>query len=241
MSTLESWKTNYRIVDRTLVIPFSSPRCVISSAVLGGGIIHADGVINHQIQLDVNRCAMTSPTADSTIGDPKKYLMRVSRQSGIEGPCVGLMTAVDMRCLVLKREIFNNIWVEGFFTVGVRNAVRVGEPTDSPASAKPVGKVGTINIILVTNVRLSRAAMVCAVGVATEGKTVSLLDGNILNATQSHSATGTGTDVVAIVSGEGPYSQYSGTHTKIGELIGKVVTEGVKEGMMKDRLWRQNT
>ena len=73
--------------------------------------------------------------------------------------------------------------------------------------------------------------MVCAVGVATESKAAMLLDQRVMNGEGTLVATGTGTDVVAVVSGQGPYYRFSGTHTKMGELIGRVVNEGVKEGL----------
>ncbi|GJL53328.1 MAG: hypothetical protein NPIRA02_04600 [Nitrospirales bacterium] len=229
------WTTAYRIADRTLVIPFASSRRVISSAVHGGGIVRANGIINHQV-LDQNS---TSYHEDSE-QDPSRFLGELAKQRGVHGRCVGLMTAVDMRCLVLHRVEADGLWVEGFFTVGVSNAVHAGESTVVYSRQKTQSKVGTINIILLTNARLSSAAMVCAVGVATESKTATLLEESILNASGTLNATGTGTDVVAVVSGRGQYCRYSGTHTKMGELIGRIVSQGVKEGLEKDRAWRNS-
>ena len=52
--------------------------------------------------------------------------------------------------------------------------------------------------------------------------------------TPSVQATGTGTDNVIIVSGTiGPKVTYTGGHSKIGELIGKAVYEGVIKALMK--------
>jgi hypothetical protein len=46
-------------------------------------------------------------------------------------------------------------------------------------------------------------------------------------------ATGTGTDNVLVVQGEGPIERFSGGHTKMGELIAKVVHAGVTEAIFK--------
>ncbi|WP_447968410.1 adenosylcobinamide amidohydrolase [Nitrospira sp. M1] len=231
----EFWTTAYRVADRTLVIPFTSSRRVISSAVHGGGIVSANGIINHQV-LDQSSATHHNDREQ----DPSRFLGELAKHRGVHGRCVGLMTAVDMRCLILRRVEADGLWIEGFFTVGVTNAVRAGEATIVDSGQKTLSKVGTINIILLTNARLSSAAMVCAVGVATESKAATLLEEGILNASGTLSATGTGTDVVAVVSGQGPFCRFSGTHTTIGELIGRIVSHGVKEGLEKDRTWRNS-
>jgi adenosylcobinamide amidohydrolase len=141
------------------------------------------------------------------------------------------MTAVPLKRLVVVREEAHDVWVEGFFTVGVTNAVRVGEPV-SPLSKPRSPTAGTINIVLVTNAALTLSAMVTAVQVVSEAKTAALLDKQIPSSTSDALATGTGTDAVVIVSGHGRRHRYSGTHTKLGELIGKVAIAGVHRGLM---------
>ncbi|WP_454061206.1 adenosylcobinamide amidohydrolase [Candidatus Nitrospira salsa] len=231
-----SWNTSYRVVDRTLVIPFTSTRRIISSAVYGGGIVHANGILNHQV---INQ---KSPAYDfSREKDPSRYLGELAKRLKVHGRCVGLMTAVDMRCLVLQRVEAEGLWIEGFFTVGVSNAVRAGDAIVTQLPTKTEIKIGTINIILITNARLSSAAMVCAVGVATESKTAMLFSEDIKNMSGTHVATGTGTDVVAVASGQGPFCRFSGTHTKMGELIGRVVSQGIKKGLQKYRAWRNSS
>ena len=90
----------------------------------------ADAIINHQVVSD--SLSQHSSVQDSNWGkDPSRYLGQLAKGLGVNGRCVGLMTAVDLRCLVLKRTVANGLWVEGFFTVGVTNAVRAGEPTHS--------------------------------------------------------------------------------------------------------------
>jgi adenosylcobinamide amidohydrolase len=148
-----------------------------------------------------------------------------------------MMTGVKIaNDLTILRHSWKALWVEGFITVGVSNAVRAGDPaTYDEADQKPA-PVGTINMILLTNARLSDAAMVEAIQVATEAKTATLIDSGIRSWTSSKLASGTGTDCTAIVSGHGRRVSFSGTHTRMGELIGRVVTEGILQGLKRCRV-----
>jgi adenosylcobinamide amidohydrolase len=85
------------------------------------------------------------------------------------------MTAVSLADLVAVRAASDQIWVEGFVTVGTANAVRAGEPATPRPLTNCQAHFGTINVILVTNARLSASAMVGMVQVATEAKTAVLL------------------------------------------------------------------
>jgi len=51
--------------------------------------------------------------------------------------------------------------------------------------------------------------------------------------TPENQATGTGTDNMIVVSGEGPLVKYTGGHAKMGELIGIVVKRAVAEAIEK--------
>jgi adenosylcobinamide amidohydrolase len=163
--------------------------------------------------------------------EPARTLSKLAASLGIREKFVGLMTAVSLADLVLVREACEQIWVEGFVTVGTSNAVRAGEPVMPRQRTQSTTHVGTINLILVTNARLPASAMVGMVQVATEAKTAVLLHAGVKSWTGSPGATGTGTDAVVIVNGDGPPQQYSGTHTILGELVGRVVSAAVTEGL----------
>ena len=222
--TPKSWITPFEVVDRTLVVRFASPRRVISSGVRGGGIGWAHAIINHQVSNTFN-CPKNGARRIQQWEDPSRTLGKVAGRLGISGRCVGLMTLVDLRQLVVTREQVGGLWVEGFFTIGVTNAVRAGDPTSD------VSQVGTINMILVTNAKLAMAALVGAVTVATESKVAVLFEERIPSSVGTGLATGTGTDSIVIAVGNGQQLRYSGTHTKIGELIGRVVARGTRLGL----------
>lgn len=180
-------------------------------------------ILNHQVP--ANPLIAGHPSSARRWPDPSRYLGRVARELGITMPCVALMTAVDITHSILIRESDKELWVEGFFTVGISNATRAGEP--APHSA---GVPGTINIILVTNARLPTSALVGAVQVATESKTAVLLARKVKSRSGSP-ATGTGTDTVTIAVGPGPGYRFSGPHTKLGELLGRTVSRGIERGL----------
>lgn len=224
--------TSFRVEYDTLLIDLGTRRTVLSSAPRGGGVSRARYVLNHHVQGDpIERPFRSSP---HPWGDPARYLGRVAMRLGVDSKCVALMTAVPMEQLVVLREETEGIWLEGFLTVGLSNAVRAGEPVGAQGNRM---SPGTINIILVTNARLAIPAMVGAVQVATESKTATLLAERVPSWTGRQEATGTGTDAIVIVGGEGPALRYSGTHTSIGEMIGRLVSHGVLEGLMRYRRW----
>lgn len=219
--------TCHQVIRQTLVIDLGHVKGVLSSAPHHGGFVRARHILNHQVDppseasKSTNRC------------DPGRYLNGVAASLGIHEPYVGLMTAVPMTRLVTLREEDkrNGLWVECFCTVGVTNAVRAGEP---PADPRCRCLSGTINIILVTNACLTASAMVGVVQVATESKTAVLLERAIPSSVSTTIATGTGTDAVAVACGlrtEGPVLRYSGTHTEIGAMVGRLVRTGVEAGL----------
>ena len=227
MRVSKSWVTSFIVKEGTVVISFAKPRLTISSAVLGGGIGKTQVIINHQVDANFSHKTGQKRTFD----DPQRYLKRVIKRLTGKGKGIGLMTAVDLSHLLLKRAKSGPLWVEGFFTVGITNAVCVGEPVNARLASEKSPSPGTINMVLVTNASMPPAALVCAIGVATESKTAVMLEQSIKSWTGRKGATGTGTDSIAFVSGFGPSLSFSGTHTKIGELIGRVVRAGVANGL----------
>ncbi|MFM8551742.1 MAG: adenosylcobinamide amidohydrolase [Nitrospiraceae bacterium] len=229
--------TRFRVENRTLVIDFGKRLKVLSSAPCRGGLVRARYVLNHQVP--ANPVAVPRASVGCTWADPAKYMKHIASGLGVSGDLVGLMTAVPLAQLVALREEADGLWVEGLITVGVTNAVRAGEPVARAARGQR-RTPGTINIILVTNARLADSAMVGAVQVVTESKAAALLEAGVPSWTGRPGATGTGTDAVVIACGsgrEGPRLRYSGTHTKLGELIGRLVMSGLRDGLKRSKRW----
>jgi adenosylcobinamide hydrolase len=226
-------QTSFMVRRKTLIVDLGSLRSVLSSAPRAGGITRARYILNHQVAAKPINRNDRGMGAGARCADPARTLSKLAISLGIRDKFVGLMTAVSLVDLVTVREAYEHIWVEGFVTVGTSNAVRAGEPVTPRQRTISSAHPGTINLILVTNVRLSAAAMVGMVQVATEAKTAVLLRAKVKSWTGRLGATGTGTDAVVVVSGCGPPMRYSGTHTILGELVGRVIGTAVTEGLAR--------
>jgi adenosylcobinamide hydrolase len=231
-------QTTFRIRKKTLIVDLGAVRSVLSSAPRAGGMTRARYILNHQVAAkpigedDHGR----GPSARDA--DPARALSQLARSLGIRDTFVGLMTAVSIEDVVIARAAHARIWVEGFVTVGTSNAVRAGEPVMLSQRNRRGTHPGTINLILVTNARLSASAMVGMVQVATEAKTAVLLHAKVKSWTGRSGATGTGTDAVVVVSGQGPFHRYSGTHTILGELVGRAIEKAVIKGLARYVRWQ---
>ncbi len=229
-------QTAFRVSRKTLIVDLGGLRSVLSSAPRAGGITRARYILNHQVP------AKPMGRDDRGLGtgvrcpDPARTLSKLAISLGIRDKFVGLMTAVSLADLVTVRETYDQVWVEGFVTVGISNAVQAGEPV-TPSQRSSSAHPGTINLILVTNARLSASAMVGMVQVATEAKTAVMMRAKVKSWTGRPGATGTGTDAVVVVSGNGPPMKYSGTHTVLGELVGRVIGTAVTAGLARYMRW----
>jgi hypothetical protein len=94
---------------------------------------------------------------------------------------------------------------------------------------------GTINIVLLTNMKLSPRAMARAIITATEAKTAALQDSDVRSSGSPgrSQATGTGTDEVLVVEGKGIRVDNAGGHCKLGELIARAVYDCVREAVFQ--------
>ena len=231
-------QTAFKVRRKTLIVDLGGVRSVLSSAPRAGGITRARYILNHQVAakpMGRNNCGTG---IGAQCADPARMLSKLAISLGIKDKFVGLMTAVSLADLVTVREAYDQIWVEGFVTVGTSNAVRAGESVTLGQRTSNGTHPGTINLILVTNARLSASAMVGMVQVATEAKTAVLLRAKVKSWTGQKGATGTGTDAVVVVSGDGPPQRYSGTHTILGELVGRVIGTAVTAGLGRYMRWQ---
>ncbi len=233
--------TRYRIVENTLIIDLGTRMRLISSAPRGGGFRTTRYILNHQVSPGpVGQEISTLNASRPRWGDPARYLRRVAVALGVDGNCVGLMTAVPMKQVVTSRDTRGGIWVECFATVGVTNAVRAGEPPQRVMGDKITRTPGTINLIVITNACLAVSALVGAVQVATESKSGVLRDHAVPSWTGRPGATGTGTDAVVVacaLRGQGPWQPYAGTHTDIGSMIGRVTAACLTQGLARATQW----
>lgn len=212
---------------KTLVITFPRPLKVLSSR---------EGF--REVRVACNNFN-PPPLWDFIHKDWELYLAEVLADLNLSRAEVAILsTGVDMDHCVVKTEAYQELRVSAFVTAGVEsNAMRIG--VDEAGGVEREGKFeqfGTINTILLTNARLSEGAMVRAIITVTEAKTIALQDMDIRSSYNPQlQATGTGTDNIIIVSGEGPDISYCGGHCKMGELMARAVTSATREAIIKHR------
>ena len=209
------WSANVR--DRTLVVTLPALYRILSWAPLGGGLVEARTIMNHQVN-----------TKEYETSEPVVFLRELARQLQLDTPVVGLMTGVLMERLVRQTVQRNDVAIECFATVGLSNVLTVGDPATYEEHP------GTINIIAVVNQSLSNGALVEAVQIVTEARVHALSSAGVKSVVSERLATGTGTDCIAIACPIGGSAyRYCGKHTSLGELFGRVANEVIAEGLKR--------
>ena len=219
---------NAEVKNQTLVIWSKNPLRILSSALLNGGLVEANGIINVQVPEGSG-----SDMNDLHWSGPENFLINAANQLQLpKNKVVGLMTAAKMKNVVVSTEKYDSVTLTVFVTAGATVAVTAGEPAASKSSQVP--KIGTINVIVIVDGNLTDGGMVEVVKTATEAKTVAIRELDIRSRFSGDLATGTLTDSVAVgCTKKGEPIKYAGTFTIIGELIGKCVREGVKAAIYK--------
>jgi adenosylcobinamide amidohydrolase len=203
--------------ERTLVVSLPLPYRVLSWAPLAGGLVEAQTIINHQVRTDEYAAHAQEPGI---------FLQALVQRLNLRAAAVGLMTGVKMERLVRRIGRHGSFAAECFATVGLSNALAVGDPATYEETP------GTINLILVINQPLTAAALVEAAAIATEAKVRALYAAGVKSIVSEAPATGTGTDCVAVACPPGePAYRYCGKHTQLGALLGRVACEAVTEGL----------
>ncbi|MFO7971940.1 MAG: adenosylcobinamide amidohydrolase [Desulfobacterales bacterium] len=208
-------------LNKTLIIDFKRPMSLVST--LEGERNGITSVGNHYAS---QPCWVIGHKSD--LSSLRKRVYQVINKS--EDTASFLFTGADMDNLVIKREKFRDLEVCALVTAGVTsNAVRISR--DKGVFYEP----GTINIILLSNMKLTPRAMTRAIISATEAKTAALMDLDIRSSYSSllHQATGTGTDNIIVVQGTGVEIDNAGGHSKLGELIATAVYHAVREAIFK--------
>lgn len=211
----------YDFANKTLMVDFKRPQTIVST--LEGQRDNIFTVGNHY-----SPPPTWGPGHKLGIDDIRTKILRANGKA--KDTTSFLITGADMDNLSVIQKTFKEMKVTSLVTAGVlSNAIRMSR--DTGAFYEP----GTINIIVLTNMKLSRRAMTRAIIAATEAKTAALEDMDIRSAYTPllNQATGTGTDNVLVVQGEGGGIKNAGGHSKMGELIGKAVYDGVKGAVLK--------
>ncbi|MBU1055654.1 MAG: adenosylcobinamide amidohydrolase [Proteobacteria bacterium] len=211
----------YDFDNKTLVVEFKKPLSIVST--LEGQRDGIKTVGNHY-----------SPPPCWGIGHNEGFESQRDHVYKVIGKSLEdssfLFTGADMDNLAVKRKEFKDMVVYALVTAGVKsNAMRMS--ADEGMFYEP----GTINIIILTNMKLTPRAMTRAIISVTEAKSAVMQDLDVRSTytPMINMATGTGTDNILVVGGSGKELKNAGGHTKLGELIAKAVYAGVSETIYK--------
>ena len=190
---------------------FGSPLLALSSAPYGGGWGERHWILAAQVADGYHRT------------DPAGHLAALARDLGLDGPGIGMLTAVDVRLVTASRED----GVAAAATVGVTASLAGPLPRTrrrSGASRWLPGPAGTVNIVAVLGRRLSGAALVNAVMTVTEAKSQALWEAGF-------AGTGTPPDAVAVLCApSGPAEAFGGPRSRYGSRLARAVHRAVLDG-----------
>ena len=234
--------------EKTLILVFPKKRKIIST---NKGIFNAKAVAIHSAHPnfwgDYEDKDEHEKTWRSYIESIYNIISKRYHCKTKEISVLGTVAHLDNRAIVTKR--YPPFTVTAIVTAGAKNnAIRTGVDEGNyiegiKSEKQSSFKQGTINIIVLTNIKLTDAALCRTIITATEAKTSALEELQVKSSfTKNVQATGTGTDQVIVVSGESePTATYTGGHSKIGELIGKSVYEAVKEALEKQNRFEEKS
>jgi len=203
---------------KAFVMLFKRPKRVLSTL---EGPMTVRAVMNYYLY----------PALWSKCDETKKIKDAISERLNIPVKEIAILyTGVDMDNIAFATEKSNGITVWAAVTAGVYgNAMRAGvDRGEWLETSKGWKRVGTINIIVATNKKLTDAAMASAIVRITEAKSAVLQELNVKSSyTPKLIATGTGTDNVIVISGDEGRITSAGGHTLFGYLVARAVRKAL--------------
>ncbi|MDR1534784.1 MAG: adenosylcobinamide amidohydrolase [Planctomycetota bacterium] len=222
---------NARIVEcrlgdfrhHTLLLDFKEPQTVLSTA---------DGQLSGVASVGNSSSPPPMWEVNHRLGG-RTARANLFRVLGLrDGTASLLFTGADLDNLAIRTAESAGLGVVVLATAGAEaNALRLSR--DYGAYVEP----GTINLIVLANRRLGPAALAAALATVTEAKTAALWDLDVRSSQtpRENPATGTGTDGVILVAGEGAEAEFVGGHARLGQLLAEATHAAVSEA-----LFRQN-
>jgi adenosylcobinamide amidohydrolase len=207
---------------RWLEVDLCVPHSTLGWTLLGGGRGQARRVFWHNVS-----DADLTPEIDATRFFEDRRKQRTGDTQG-----VGFLTGCSLAKFVEKRRDRGDLSARCIATVGLRNALRIGDPP-GPNAMSP----GTINILVQTSFPLGECASLEALSLAVEARTLAVLEAHAPSGVGNAIATGTGTDCIVVASplpsSDDSEISFVGKHTEFGHLIGLCVYDAVSHGIRR--------
>jgi len=222
---------------RFLIAELLEPHRVLSTSVRSGGQTeHVRFLLNHQ------SCEGTDHRERYEVmmkNGLDAYHDRICQDLRLDPAVVTSMgTGANMNYAATVQSSDGPVTVTAIVTAGVQgNAACAGDPTSWRESERGWEKIpaldGTINTILLLNHSVTEGALARAVVTMTEAKTAALQRLAIRSLYSQEHATGTGTDQYCIAAPlrKGKPLTSTGSHVKLGELIGVAVRDATLEAL----------
>ncbi len=220
---------------KALVLLLAGKRIVLSTGPNNGGYREdLTAVFNHDANPGEGMpCEMRADTYEEHMN------IVAAEDLGLDAAhCSGLCTAASMQNVSVKQLACEELTVTAIVTGGIeRNAGRAGDPatfTEKNGQFYTI-KPGTINCILHISCNLDPGTLVRCLITATEAKTVAIQELMAPSCYSEGIASGSGTDGTIIVCNPGADITLTnaGKNSRLGELIGKIVKEAVKEALYR--------
>lgn len=196
-----------------LVARLPGPHRVASWAIVGGGIRDARTV-----------AWLCVSNADLAPGVDPARLLEERLRDGDLVDAVGLLTSANLDRYEEAIGRYEDLEAHAVVTVGLSNALRVGDPPHGPS-------IGTINLLVTVSVPLTDEALIEALSIATEARTVAVLEAGVPSRRTGGVASGTGTDCVVMAAPTGIGQPYAGKHTGVGHVVGDAVFRATARGV----------
>lgn len=215
------------------IFTFPGKTKVLSTSPLNGGITtHLMHALNINCMNGAYECEMLGDTYEEDLRAHAREL-EIDPETA-----TALSTAAWTELCAVEKVQYQELSVTAAVTGGIdSNGMCPGDPSSyyERNGSYEMLPPGTINVFIYINQNLTDAAMLRALIIASEAK-ASAVSHLLLGSCYSEEiATGSGTDGTVIASsmeGELTLTDASG-HSKLGELIGKVVSSAVKQALMK--------
>jgi len=205
-----------QIDHEAVVVTAVAPLTVLSSAVVGGGVVQARALVNVHVPKSFPCESPEAPLADFV------------HRRGVPQPFVGFLTAARTENAETAFEEAGGVAALAVVTVGLDNLVAAGL-----SRVASVGTPSTINAIVVVDADPSPAALVNAALTVTEVKTATLVACGVVCA-DGAAASGTSTDAVAIAAtGRGLPCRYGGPVSDLGRVVARASRKALEAGIRR--------
>jgi len=198
-----------------LIAHFAQPQRTASWAVINGGLRTTRAVAWHQVHASDLRPPVNAVT----------WLRDRMAARGVSD-AVGLMTSRAVETYAEAQTSYGAWEARCVTTVGLGNALRVG---DAPGVQ---GRIGTINTLLHLSQPVTDSALLEALALVTEARTVAVVESGVLSRMSGQPASGTGTDCIVVCA---PVAKkptpYVGKHTVAGHVLGDAVLRATRQGI----------